>query len=240
MRTLTAKGILIAATLGSALAASCMSTNNSGEGGQLQLALTLPGGVTVSAVSWKVLSSTGTTLAMGNINTSNSSATPSVSVGVPPGTGDTVTMSAMTSAGATCTGTSAPFNVTSGMVVGVPITVNCSSTMTGTGLGSVVVSGMLVEGDNCPALVSWSISPQMTAANGGIIDVSATATDADVGETVSYVWSATGGSFVSTTMASTQYTCGAAGNQTLTVTITDDHMPTPCSINVSFPQVTCL
>jgi hypothetical protein len=222
------------------VAAGCESTSNSGAGGQLQLALTLPGGVTVSAVSWKVLSSTGATLAMGNINTSNASATPSVSVGVPPGTGDTVTMAAMTSTGATCSGTSAPFNVTAGMVVGVPVTVNCSATNTGTGIGSVVVTGTLVEGDNCPALASWSISPQMTAAQGGIIDVSALATDADVGETLSYAWSATAGSFVSAMMPSTQYTCAAAGMHTLTVTITDNHTPTPCSINVSFPPVTCL
>jgi hypothetical protein len=223
-----------------AAAVGCQSTENgSGDQGQLTLALSLPGSVTIDAVNWQVLSSTSAVLASGTIDTSHAGAAASLSVGVAAGTGDTVKMSAMTSTGATCMGTSAPFNVSAGMTVPIGVTLNCSATMTGGGLGSVVVTGTVVEGDNCPTLVSWMLSPQQTAANGGTIDVAATANDADMGETLTYAWTATGGTFTSPAMASTQYTCGSAGMNTLTLTVTDNHTPTACSINISFPQVTC-
>ena len=72
-----------------------------------------------------------------------------------------------------------------------------------------------------------------------MIDVSAMATDADTGETLTYAWSATSGTFSSVGSATTKYACGPAGMNTLTVTVTDNHAPTPCSINISFPPVTC-
>jgi hypothetical protein len=226
--------LFVAASVG------CQSTDNaSSDPGELRLALTLPGSVTIDAVAWQVLSSTSAVIASGTIDTSHAGAAASLSVGVPAGTGDTVKMSAMTSTGATCMGTSPAFNVTAGMTVPVGVTLNCSSTSTGGGLGSVVVTGMVVEGDNCPVLSSWMLSPQQTAASGGTIQVSAMATDADMGETLTYTWSATSGTFINAGVNMTQYVCGPAGSNTLTVTVTDNHTPTPCSINVSFPPVAC-
>jgi hypothetical protein len=70
--------------------------------------------------------------------------------------------------------------------------------------------------------------------------VAVTATDADSGEAVSYAWTATAGSFADHASASTEYICGSAGSETLTVTISDNHKPTACTVNVSFPPVTCL
>ncbi len=221
-----------------AAAMGCESTGNNSEG-ELTLALTLPGSVTINAVDWQVLTSTNVVVTSGTIDSSHAGASASVSIGLPAATGDVVKMTAMTDTGATCTGTSAAFNVTSGMVIAVPVTLNCSSMMAGAGLGSVVVTGTVVEGDNCPVLGLWTMSPQQTAAAGGTIDVSVTASDADTGETLTYAWTATAGTFNSAGMASTKYVCGAAGNQTLTVTVTDNHAPTPCAINVSFPPVGC-
>jgi hypothetical protein len=149
-------------------------------------------------------------------------------------------MTATTSTGATCSGTSAPFDVVVGQTAKIPVTITCGTVVPDGGIGTVVVTGTLVPGDNCPALVSWSISPQQTAANGGTIDVSASASDADVSDTLTYAWAATAGTFTSGSTASTQYTCGAAGTQTLSLTISDNHTPTPCTINVMFPPIDCM
>ncbi len=208
--------------------------------GTIRVALTVQGNVTLNSVDWRVLSAASAILAQGTINTSNMSASASVSVGVPSGTGDRVTMNATTNVGTTCMGTSAPFDVVVGQATAVSVTVSCGTFTPDGGLGSVVVNGMVVAGDNCPTLTAWSISPQQTAANGGSIDVAVAASDADTGDTLSYMWSATAGAFGSATQAMTQYTCAAAGNQTLSVAVSDSHAPTPCTINVSFPAVTCL
>jgi hypothetical protein len=231
---------MTATLLGSAILAGCGQGSDNNDYGTLSVALALPNGVTVNSVAWRVLSSTNTVLQSGTTNTSNPSSTPSVNVSVQPGTGDTVTMTAMTSDGVSCTGTSMPFNVTAGQASAVSVNILCGSSNTGPSLGSVVVSGVLVAGDNCPVLTSWVLSPQQTAANGGQIDVAIMATDADMGETLTYAWTATSGSFVAPASASTQFTCGGAGMPTLSVTVTDNHQPTPCSVNVAFPAVTCL
>ena len=228
-----------AASIG-VLAAGCMpGTSNNNDQGEVQVALTFPGSVTVDAVSWMVLSSTNAVLASGTIDTSADGSTASVAVGIPPGTGDTVTMTAMTSTGATCTGTSGAFNVTAGTPVPVPVTITCGQTMSATSLGAVEVKGTVVVGDNCPVLSQWVVSPQVAAANGGMIAVSAAASDADVGETLTYSWTATSGTFADAASDMTTFVCGAAGNPTLSVMISDNHTPTACSITATFPPVTC-
>jgi hypothetical protein len=241
-RSRTLKGACLAALLPTLLLASCenMPATASGPTGHVNLAFVLPGGTTVSSVAWKVFSSTSAVLASGIINTTNPNSTPTVIVGLPAGTGDTVTMTTTTSNGASCSGTSAPFSVVPGqMILQVPVTLTCGTVATDGGFNSVVVSGTIVPGDNCPALVSWSLSPQSTAANGGTIDVSGTASDSDTGDTLSYTWSATAGTFGNKNSSSTTYTCAAAGSQTLTLSISDNHMPAPCVVNVTFPTVDC-
>lgn len=207
--------------------------------GRVVMALTAPDGTTISSVSWSVASSSNVTLASGTTNTSHTGATASFIAGIPAGTGDVVTMIAVTGGGTTCSGTSSPFNVIANQSTSVNITLNCSPTMTDGGLGSVVVSGTLVAGDNCPTLTGWSISPQTAAASGGQIDISVVAADADTADTVSYAWSATAGSFLNATSAATTYTCAAAGTQTLHVHVSDNHTPVPCSIDIAFPSVDC-
>jgi hypothetical protein len=215
------------------------SGGSSAEEGQVVLALTIPGGATISSVSWTVKSSSNHPLASGTTNTSRSGATASFAVGLAPGTGDVLTMTATTSAGETCTGSSAPFNVVANQTSPVSISLNCQAFTTDGGLGSVVVMGTVVPGDGCPALASWTISPEAAAANGGQIDVSATATDADSGDTLTYQWSAPAGSFANAAATATTYTCGPAGSQVLHLLVSDGHAPVPCSIDVAFPPVSC-
>jgi hypothetical protein len=66
--------------------------------------------------------------------------------------------------------------------------------------------------------------------------VSAAASDADMGDTLTYAWSPAA-NFANPAAAATSYTCTAAGLQTLTLTVTDSHQP-PCSTSKNL-QVTC-
>ena len=213
---------------------------SSADEGQVVLALTIPGGATISSVSWTVKSSSNQLLASGTTNTSRSGATASFAVGLVAGTGYVVTMTATTSAGETCTGSSSPFNVVASQTSPVSINLNCQAVVIADGgFGSVVVMSTVVPGDSCPALASWTISPEAAAASGGRIDVSATATDADSGDTLTYQWSAAAGTFSNAAATTTTYTCGAAGSQVLHLAVADGHAPVPCSIDVAFPAVTC-
>jgi hypothetical protein len=206
--------------------------------GKMQLALTLPDGESVSSVSWKVLSSSSAVVASGMLNTSGSRQISFIS-SMPPGMGDTVEMTATTSTNVSCMGTSSPFNVVAGQSVPVSVNLQCDvSPGDGGTLGSVVVSGAIVPGDHCPTLASYFISPQATMGSAPI-DVTVAGADSDMGDTLTYAWTATSGSFASATSATTTYTCGATGAQTLTVAITDDHAPTPCTTHVTFPAVDC-
>jgi hypothetical protein len=226
--------------LGALLTLNCAagkSPGSGGEQGEVHIALTLPGGQTISSVSYKVMSSSNAVIDMGTIDTSGATSIGFIS-SLPTGTGDTLQMTAMTSAGVACMGTSSAFNVTSGGSTPVNVNLQCGALAADGGtLGSVVVSGSVVAGDNCPSLSAWFITPQQTMGTAPV-DVSVTGTDPDMGEAVTYAWTATSGSFSSTTSAMTTYTCGATGMQTLSVAITDNHMP-PCTTHVSFPAVDC-
>jgi hypothetical protein len=149
-------------------------------------------------------------------------------------------MDATTSTGIHCAGTSNSFNVVAGQTNPVSVNMNCDSTHADGGAGSIVVTGVLVVGDNCPVVSGWTLAPQSAMANGGTIAVGVTASDSDPGDTVSYAWSATAGTFTNGTQAMATYTCAAAGDQTLSVVISDNHTPSACTITATFPVVTCL
>ena len=212
----------------------------SGPEGRVLLALVLPGGgATISNVSWTVKSPSNQVVASGSIDTSRSGASASFALGLANSKGYVVTMAAKTSGGDTCSGSSAPFDVVAGQTTPVSISLICPFVTPDAGLGSILVTGTVVPGDNCPALAFWSTSPETAAANGGQIDVTGTATDADPGDTLTYSWSAAAGSFAAPASATTTYTCGPAGSQVLHLTVSDNHVPTPCWIDVAFPPVSC-
>jgi hypothetical protein len=140
-------------------------SGSSADQGQVILALTIPGGATISSVAWTVKSSSNQLLASGTTNTSRSGATGSFAVGLAAGTGDVVTMTATTSNGDTCSGSSAPFNVVANQTSPVSVSLNCGAVTADGGLGSVVVTGTVIPGDSCPALATWTISPETAAAS---------------------------------------------------------------------------
>jgi hypothetical protein len=225
--------------LGALLSLNCAGAKvPEGDLGQMRFALVLPDGESVSSVSWKVLSATNAVVASGTLNTTGSREISFIS-SMPPGAGDTIEMTATTSTGVACVGTSSPFSVVAGQSMPVTVNLQCDVTPSDGGTsGSVVVSGAIVPGDHCPTLASYFISPQQTMGSSPI-DVTVMGADSDVGDTLTYAWTASSGTFANAANATTQYTCGATGSQTLTVAITDNHMPTPCTTQVMFPAVDC-
>jgi hypothetical protein len=220
---------LIAAVLVCSLTSGC-AENDSDLPGEVELQLSLPNGVMLNAMSWTVLSSTDAVLATGTTNTSGMRATPSLSVSLPQGTGERVAVNATTTAGASCTGTSDPFNVTRGGFVPVSLIITCTAPPVDTGLGTVVVTATVDTSNHCPALTGWASAPHA----GGGFDVSVATAVVD-GVVVTYAWTATDGSFADATAASTQYVCNSAGPQTLTVTISAPS----CVLQIALPSVDC-
>jgi hypothetical protein len=97
--------------------------------------------------------------------------------------------------------------------------------------GGVDIKTDVVDGDHCPVLTSWVVSPLQTSV-GGWIDVGAAATDPDSDELVSYAWEPAG-NFANPNLAATRYRCAVAGTQSLTLTVSDDHPPKPCRARLS-------
>jgi hypothetical protein len=230
-----------AALLGIALAVGCERPPISAEIETVEIALSLAGGAAVGGVSWTIVSSAGMVLASGNVMSGPGSSA-SFGVGLPPAAGDLLAMTATTSGGATCTGTSAPFDVIAGGVVSVSVTLLCGA-LAGDA-GSMVVTRSRVPGDGCPAVASWLIAPLEASSAGGPggVSLSVSASDPDgpdAGDPLTYSWTATSGSFADRAAPSTEFLCGASGTQTISLSISDSHAPTPCVLELSFPPVTC-
>src|SRR5262249_23290242 len=137
--------------------------------------------------------------------------------GIPAGMNYLVELTAKSTDGATtCTG-HANFNVQAGKLTKVTVVLQC----TGGTNGSVQVNGIW-----CPELASYTVSP-LTIAVRRQIDVSAMAADIDTTDdaTPTFKWSASAGSFVSDSSATTKYNCAAAGSQTITIKVSA-HSPT--------------
>ena len=79
--------------------------------------------------------------------------------------------------------------------------------------------------NQCPT-VSFTASPLVASSPAGVINVSATGMDLDPMTTLTYAWTATGGSFAAASSATTTYLCSAPGQQTLTITVSDGACPT--------------
>jgi hypothetical protein len=103
--------------------------------------------------------------------------------------------------------------------------------------GEVDVALNIVAADHCLSITSAVAAPAQTSV-GETVGVSATASDPDRGDAVSFTWSPSA-RFANPSSAVTTYSCATAGRQTLTLTIADSHRPTPCTANVTL-EVDCL
>jgi hypothetical protein len=236
------QGAMIAlSALVAGLAVGCASetkTNNGGsvaaeDTGTLGLNLTLSNGVVINAFTATI---TGAGLASPVVRTipvPNDGATVSALFGGLPAGAYAINIAGTSVDGHSQCGGSANFTVIAQQTVGVSVPITCN---TDSIRGRVTVNGDL---NVCPDVDFLFVAPLQTAV-GGPISVEAHASDSDAGDVVSYVWSATGGTFVSTTAASTTYTCSAPGTQTLTVTINDGGSCTTMHQQQVFCQATAV
>jgi hypothetical protein len=185
-----------------------------------RVALSLPVGADIRAVNYQVLSAAGVSLAAGTIGLEDQNATLSLDLVLGPGVGDRVALAAQTSAGASCAGTSAPFDVVPGRATFVGLTLVCG--------------GDQPSSSHCPALGSWSVAPIEAATPFGAIQVGATVDASAAGDPLSYLWFATAGAFADPTAPATQYFCTTAGPQTLSLVVRDDASAPACTVSASF------
>jgi hypothetical protein len=203
---------------------------------QIKLAFSLPDGLTITSVDYEVWSSTDAVLVKGTINTIDSHSIAAVNFAIQASTQDTVHLSAKTILNVMCTGISAPFDVVSGQSTTVLMALNCG------GLESPIpgvanVTGTVVQSENCPVITSATVA-RAEASVGSSIPVAATATDMDAADVLTYAWSPAA-NFADPTAAATTFTCTTVGDQTISLTVDDHHVPTPCTTQVTLP-VTCL
>jgi hypothetical protein len=103
--------------------------------------------------------------------------------------------------------------------------ISCGDNMAAS--GEVDVALNFVAADRCPSITSAVAAPAQTSV-GGSVAVSATASDPDRGETVSFSWSPAA-HFANPSSAVTTYLCPAAGRQTLSLAIADSRATNPCT-----------
>jgi hypothetical protein len=238
------------ALLSGAVSVNCSKTsdNNSSNApdGLLKMALTLPSGLTISQVNYTIHSAQPTNAPAdktGTIPTGNAQAAPGVETSYPASTNDTVTLSAVTSDGEACTGTSVPFAVVAGSQTPIMVTLTCGLLTPDASSGSVRVSGTVVDQtDICPTLDSWSVSPLTTGPTGSITLASAASDGNGMADTLSTVWTVSPNPatnpFTNVSGGNATFNCPGSGNFTLTVTVDDHHMPVNCTAVRTF-QVSC-
>lgn len=203
--------LVVAFTLG---ACSGEKSNPRGNIGSVGLALKLSETVSVDVVRYSI---TGASLPPleGNIAVSDPGATISALIDVPAGSGYTIELAAVsTDLGTTCLG-EAGFDIVAGQVTRLSITLQCQGEG---GAGSLEVDAVL---NNCPFVTDVVVAPR-SAAIGGQLAVSASGSDSDAADVLSYAWTASGGgTFADAAKGSTTFTCAVAGTHELTFTVSD-------------------
>ncbi|MBW1762288.1 MAG: PKD domain-containing protein [Deltaproteobacteria bacterium] len=206
---------LVFLVCGSLFALGCSTDNQQGDAsGSLSLNLVLADGIVINEVDYEI-SGNGMEAMGGTIDTSAPGATASVEVyGLLPGEDYLVELEATSADGeVTCRG-SAEFDVEIGVSTGVIVMLNCKLPV---GEGAVRVNGKF---NVCPQLHKVVVSPLQTSV-GNDIDLSAMGKDEE-DDPIAYLWTGTGGSIADANAASTTYTCDETGEQTITITISDD------------------
>jgi len=222
-----------------AFATNCGKGSN-GDTGHVNVAFSVPGGLTLSSVSYTAQSGATppATLLTGSINVSDPNATISADLILPAGTGDTLTITGTASPGnVSCTGTSSPFNVVSGQTTSLSMTITCGAGSTGTIPGQVDVNATVISGDNCPSITSGAVAPAVTSV-GASIAVSAAASDPDAADVLSYTWTDGVGGPTLATGNATSIACPSSGAHHIILTVADNHTPS-CAKSVDLP-VNCV
>lgn len=197
--------------------------------GSIALGLRLANGEVIDSASYTIIGPRGFSRT-GSIDVSNSNRISAQVVGLPAGSGYSVTITASGTTGQ-CNG-SAAFAVTAGSTVTVPVSVACHANGR---TGSVMIDGVL---NLCPTVDGIGASPAEVNV-GASIALSALAFDRDAAPAaLSYAWTVNAGTLSSDTAKAPKLTCTAPGTVTVDLTVSDGDPADSCAATKSI-QVTC-
>ena len=182
--------------------------------GSVGLALQVSPDAVVTTGTYTITGPNGFT-AMGTLAVGPTSNVPVVLSGLPVGTGYTLAANAVANDGVTTCSGSVPFDVTTGMMSTVIVHLVCRVPPN--------VGGIVLGGDTnvCASLDGVGASPA-EALVGGTLSLNAIAHDSDAGPgPITFVWSATSGSFDAPSSATPKFTCTSAGVVTIGAVVSD-------------------
>jgi len=202
--------VLISASVAACNAERPSDGDGKGALGRVELQLQAAPGIFLNAVAY---STAGPHSYSGTLDVSHSATISAVIGNIAAGSPYTLTLTGTTTDGTTtCTGTSAPFAVTASATTAVAVHLDCKQ---GHSTGSISVTGQL---NVCASVTSVSAS----APVGNTIALVSSASDPDSGPgPISYLWTASGGTLSSTTVANPTFACSGPGNASLTLTVSD-------------------
>jgi hypothetical protein len=181
----------------------------------LRVNLEVGDGAVIDEVSYEISGNGLAEPVTGTINTSAPGSTASVEeFGLPPGDGYVIEMIATSVDGTLTCGGAASFSVSAGASTQIDVILNCKASQQ---FGGVRVNGKL---NICAELQKVVVAPLQTAS-GYALEVQAQASDEE-DDPIAYLWTATGGSFDDPNAAQTIFTCGDAGEEAITIEVSDD------------------
>jgi len=206
-----------------------------GDTGSVEVALQAAPGVTINVVSYMISGPSGFSKT-GTIDVSNSSTVSTTIGGLPAGSGFTVTLTGSSTDGATtCGGGPVSFIVVAGQTAPVSVHLTCHEAPR---TGSVLVNGTL---NICPAIDNVSANPAEVFV-GGSVALTGMAHDSDAAPSaLTYLWTASSGTFSTPTAVSTSFTCATPGIATITLSASDGDpaCASTSSVAVICTAVTC-
>ncbi len=223
--------------------------------GTVGLSLTLPGGAQISSVTYTLQDSGGNLVTLpvpnpGTVSVANSGSIDFQLGGVPPATGDTLTLSATTSTGGQCQGVGTGITVTARQTTNVQVQMTCTAPPADA--GNVFVTGVPSFCGTWTSLASGSTGSEAFVGESVVLTATATGPDPN---NLGYTWSiasADGGTVA--VLAETQdesagpsdsvsILCTAPGTATVTVVVDDGPVPDagacPSSLTTVSTNIVC-
>ena len=217
LRTFVAAGLLGVATIGGA----CSGGATPPDDGLLRVVLVVQEGYVVRSVRYEADSSSGTVIKRGEVGLPGAATGTSFQIALPPGEGDTILVTAVSTSGVPLRGTSKPFDIKPRWTTIVTVTLPGTSADAGAPPGKVDVNGTIAADARAPSIDFLLVSPLEVAADSAI-DVSVTASDPEAGDSLAYAWTAVpDGLFASAFAPSTTYRSSTTGTKVLTITVSD-------------------
>lgn len=216
------------------------------DAGDVNLSLVPVTGITLNSINYVVTGTpaiAGTPLPSGVLPTPGTDDNFSFGIPVPVGTGYVLSLTASSAAtddDITCTGASAPFNVTPNSAASFDLTITCVDNTNGQ-----LVATVDIATDACPRLIPKYASAIPSTANvGSNIAVNALGADLD-GKPVTYSWSipaanAGMGVFAAAGSQATTFGCAGPGNDVVaTVTLGNGECTKKLTTTISCTSLTC-